>query len=107
MSAPKGGKFWASVSIQLPMLPVVAMNYYELPLFAVFVNLIAVSYTHLDVYKRQAWCAGCRSKRQGRWALKGKEKVFKRRGYRPVSYTHLDVYKRQVLYMRQNRIVKS
>ena len=33
MSAPKGGKFWASVSIQLPMLPVVAMNYYELPLF--------------------------------------------------------------------------
>lgn len=29
MSASKGGKFWASVSIQLPMLPVVAMNYYE------------------------------------------------------------------------------
>ena len=42
MSAPKGGKFWASVSIQLPMLPVVAMNYYELPLFAVFVNLIVI-----------------------------------------------------------------
>ena len=42
MSAPKGGKFWTSVSIQLPMLPVVAMNYYELPLFAVFVNLIVI-----------------------------------------------------------------
>ena len=42
MSAPKGGKFWASVSIQLPMLPVVAMNYYELPLFSVFVNLIVI-----------------------------------------------------------------
>lgn len=42
MSASKGGKFWASVSIQLPMLPVVAMNYYELPLFAVFVNLIVI-----------------------------------------------------------------
>lgn len=42
MSAPKGEKFWASVSIQLPMLPVVAMNYYELPLFAVFVNLIVI-----------------------------------------------------------------
>lgn len=42
MSASKGEKFWASVSIQLPMLPVVAMNYYELPLFAVFVNLIVI-----------------------------------------------------------------
>lgn len=42
MSEPKGEKFWASVSIQLPMLPVVAMNYYELPLFAVFVNLIVI-----------------------------------------------------------------
>lgn len=42
MSAPKGEKFWASVSIQLPMLPVVAMNYYELPLFAVFVNLVVI-----------------------------------------------------------------
>lgn len=42
MSMPKGEKFWASVSIQLPMLPVVAMNYYELPLFAVFVNLVVI-----------------------------------------------------------------
>ena len=42
MSEPKGEKFWASVSIQLPMLPVVAMNYYELPLFAVFVNLVVI-----------------------------------------------------------------
>ncbi|WP_443595989.1 DNA internalization-related competence protein ComEC/Rec2 [Agathobacter sp.] len=42
MSAPKGEKFWASVSIQLPMLPVVAMNYYELPIFAVFVNLVVI-----------------------------------------------------------------
>lgn len=42
MSASKGEKFWASVSIQLPMLPVVAMNYYELPLFAVFVNLVVI-----------------------------------------------------------------
>lgn len=42
MSASKSEKFWASVSIQLPMLPVVAMNYYELPLFAVFVNLVVI-----------------------------------------------------------------
>ena len=35
-------KFWASVAIQLPMLPVVAMNYYEIPLYAVFVNLLVI-----------------------------------------------------------------
>ena len=40
----------------------------------------AVSYTHLDVYKRQspAWTPSCRSASP-----------------EPVSYTHLDVYKRQ------------
>ena len=35
-------KFWSSVAIQLPMLPVVAMNYYEIPLYAVFVNLLVI-----------------------------------------------------------------
>ena len=39
----------------------------------------AVSYTHLDVYKRQV---GAKPRRP-------------RHGKRPVSYTHLDVYKRQ------------
>lgn len=35
-------KFWSSVAIQLPMLPFVAMNYYEIPLYAVFVNLLVI-----------------------------------------------------------------
>ena len=35
-------KFWSSVAIQLPMLPIVAMNYYEIPLYAVFVNLLVI-----------------------------------------------------------------
>ena len=51
----------------------------------------AVSYTHLDVYKRQAqWVAESTSvKHPGReWVYDGM----------PVSYTHLDVYKRQIMY---------
>ena len=70
--------------------------------------VLPVSYTHLDVYKRQAiWAAGsfgsgwrpvsgiqretakitCFMWRRARWQMK-------QRGA-PVSYTHLDVYKRQ------------
>ena len=72
-----------------------------------------VSYTHLDVYKRQVLevCG-----REVRSVVLGAidlhrmndpyEKlryIFERVGalvdeYRPVSYTHLDVYKRQALY---------
>ena len=58
---------------------------------------ISVSYTHLDVYKRQGLC---------HWKF---HRIFKRRTepgwneqgqcsavtYGSVSYTHLDVYKRQ------------
>ena len=60
----------------------------------------AVSYTHLDVYKRQSWerlpdvasptPATCHP---------GEESTIPRLPawtYWPVSYTHLDVYKRQV-----------
>ena len=47
-------------------------------------RLYAVSYTHLDVYKRQ----------QHQFPQKSlKIKISK---YIPVSYTHLDVYKRQL-----------
>ena len=71
-------------------------------------SLPSVSYTHLDVYKRQAQA------REGRQPPRGEEEalhyhprgaprlspVRRRRRVRlsdPVSYTHLDVYKRQFL----------
>ena len=54
-------------------------------------DLNAVSYTHLDVYKRQVKDLKLVHQRLG---------VLKNLGLgylTPVSYTHLDVYKRQVL----------
>ncbi|WP_459448134.1 hypothetical protein [Erwinia amylovora] len=45
--------------------------------------MTAVSYTHLDVYKRQRQCAAF---------VSGVVKD----AFSPVSYTHLDVYKRQL-----------
>ena len=51
--------------------------------------LRAVSYTHLDVYKRQG-----RLFRTGR--LYRSECVYRSERIYPVSYTHLDVYKRQL-----------
>ena len=63
----------------------------------------AVSYTHLDVYKRQAFrqlgrngrrlAAADRQQRRSVWSPD--ELIFTRRLRGPVSYTHLDVYKRQ------------
>ncbi|OUG01767.1 hypothetical protein AZ049_004426 [Escherichia coli] len=44
-------------------------------------GILSVSYTHLDVYKRQVY--GIR--------ISGR--------YITVSYTHLDVYKRQIIYL--------
>ena len=57
---------------------------------------MAVSYTHLDVYKRQAY-GPCRTTAKTGWhraAQKTPEE--KNGGATPVSYTHLDVYKRQI-----------
>ena len=59
-------------------------------------NSIAVSYTHLDVYKRQVY------ERSVFFVImifennKEKRIIFVRK-VTPVSYTHLDVYKRQIL----------
>ena len=52
----------------------------------------AVSYTHLDVYKRQLWGRdfGVHKRTGGRI---GGTRIMNR----AVSYTHLDVYKRQQL----------
>ena len=59
-------------------------------------GLGAVSYTHLDVYKRQAVTAGPSTRDAGRVAQPsaGRWATSVRRSS-PVSYTHLDVYKRQ------------
>ena len=91
-------------------------------------NLISVSYTHLDVYKRQceesAWCEGsfvtallsgeewkapfvsaesapaCLEESKGT-LVRGSFSVGS--GLKAVSYTHLDVYKRQNWTRRHSR----
>ena len=50
-------------------------------------NVLAVSYTHLDVYKRQALNYPTEVADVLQTAMND--------SYEPVSYTHLDVYKRQ------------
>ena len=59
-------------------------------------NVIAVSYTHLDVYKRQSVSTPYATLPSGRvmdWTPQMLPSVP-----RSVSYTHLDVYKRQIQY---------
>ena len=66
-------------------------------------NSRSVSYTHLDVYKRQAEYYGGDIKESARILLKDKSawerrilcNIEDRQRMFPVSYTHLDVYKRQ------------
>ena len=68
--------------------------------------LVPVSYTHLDVYKRQAFLSSLLQLSPKRVVYISCNPVTQARdlksltshGYRvePVSYTHLDVYKRQV-----------
>ena len=58
------------------------------------IGMRPVSYTHLDVYKRQGWTsqrAFCLFAGLQPGAGPGKDGA----GTGPVSYTHLDVYKRQ------------
>ena len=56
-------------------------------LFCERLGIEPVSYTHLDVYKRQAFL----------WHISQYNLASKF----PVSYTHLDVYKRQVLMLNK------
>ena len=62
--------------------------------------LKTVSYTHLDVYKRQGLFF-LQNKPVGRFVAMGQPYIHKRNfslePFYPVSYTHLDVYKRQLL----------
>ena len=55
----------------------------------------AVSYTHLDVYKRQLYYTLLHNKYKKSAASKNKLSFRTLAGVNPVSYTHLDVYKRQ------------
>ena len=68
--------------------------------------MMSVSYTHLDVYKRQSLSKGNKEKVQLILAMSRNARLYlldepiggvdpAARDYIPVSYTHLDVYKRQ------------
>ena len=60
----------------------------------------AVSYTHLDVYKRQAACRA-----SSRVSARISTPTIRRlSGSTAVSYTHLDVYKRQPVIVGRIRI---
>ena len=62
-------------------------------------SLVTVSYTHLDVYKRQPYvCNGC-SQLSKCTLLK---RIYDPADAHAVSYTHLDVYKRQVCDLLTN-----
>ena len=64
---------------------------------------MAVSYTHLDVYKRQAYkdqilsFQECNGEFNEDLSYEIVKKIYTQEGEKPVSYTHLDVYKRQHL----------
>ena len=57
--------------------------------------LVTVSYTHLDVYKRQD--SGSPEESESANSLSGDAETGSGEDFVPVSYTHLDVYKRQAL----------
>ena len=77
-------------------------------LIAAAVAEIPVSYTHLDVYKRQIdhrLSLGKRLQKQrndGNTHTGEQHPVHQRPQHTPVSYTHLDVYKRQHKLLPQN-----
>ena len=60
------------------------------------VRTLSVSYTHLDVYKRQVlWTVITRT--SGHYTVERSFNMIYSHEVEAVSYTHLDVYKRQVL----------
>ena len=66
-------------------------------------SFFPVSYTHLDVYKRQPESSGISEKRKRTMDDEVRKQIFEdfkkmittESVVGPVSYTHLDVYKRQ------------
>ena len=63
----------------------------------------AVSYTHLDVYKRQA----LEKARAGNQKFLASFSPAQESGLKAVSYTHLDVYKRQRFVRSRQGAIKS
>ena len=61
----------------------------EIFVFLIFLLLVPVSYTHLDVYKRQEYHLTDSRFNYNSNILKPHQRI------KSVSYTHLDVYKRQ------------
>ncbi|WP_212648487.1 hypothetical protein, partial [Enterococcus sp. 6D12_DIV0197] len=57
---------------------------------------VPVSYTHLDVYKRQNIHFSFSTSGLFSWNKRKLNRFSDTDCYIPVSYTHLDVYKRQV-----------
>ena len=62
-------------------------------------GVVPVSYTHLDVYKRQAMGGINKAGAFATGVAGGIAGNMIGRTFGPVSYTHLDVYKRQVYAM--------
>ena len=58
-------------------------------------SLIPVSYTHLDVYKRQTMIRARQIALNLNLNMKIGDVEYQGDGNKSVSYTHLDVYKRQ------------
>ena len=91
------------IQYDIPVKIAVGSVYVEIP----------VSYTHLDVYKRQAvgilcsfaWQTGYRRSQRnvGDFSTSQIIKRFFGRAAIAVSYTHLDVYKRQPVNQTQRR----
>ena len=87
--------------LQVPRMPIITS-------FRSRTGITAVSYTHLDVYKRQALSEGTSSPGGSKELQAEREFWFhlgicagggrgiSLQGPCPVSYTHLDVYKRQI-----------
>ena len=65
--------------------------------FGKMIKEISVSYTHLDVYKRQVIGFASEGSEHGQDNIEEAMKIAEMKGLKavPVSYTHLDVYKRQ------------
>ena len=102
-----GGGTGSQVLTNLARLDVTLRALGHPGLFVTLYDPDTVSYTHLDVYKRQLYIYEAVKDMQvanveltGSWEktlLQIEQHTLETRSFMPVSYTHLDVYKRQGL----------